>query len=274
MKFAEYPAVTKLTDDQIMLVDGTSGTRKIAAKTAILAGLELTNVINHRNVFRGKNLGSSFTAAQKSAVQNGTFDDLWLGDYWVIGGVNWRIVDFDYWYGTGDVRFTKHHLVIMPDTALYDGQMNTSATTTGGYNLSNMRGTGLSQAKTTIKNAFGADYLLTHREYVTNVVTSGIPTGGVWSDSDVDIPSEIMMYGSMIYAKSNDVSGVTPHLATNSKTQLALFRLAPEFININKIYWLRDVVDANQFARVYSTGIAQAYAANTTIGVRPVFAIG
>ena len=51
--------------------------------------------INHRNIFRGKNLGSAVTEEQKTAIQSGTFDDLFVGDYWEIDGVKWRIVDMD-----------------------------------------------------------------------------------------------------------------------------------------------------------------------------------
>ena len=268
MKFSEYPGISKFTDDQIMLVDGTAGTKKIPAKTAVLAALELNNVINHRNVFRGKNLGSSFTEAQKAAIRNGTFDDLWVGDYWVIGGVTWRIVDFDYWYNTGDTKFVKHHAVIMPDTALYDAAMNSAATTTGGYGVSAMRSTNLNTAKSTINNAFGASYVLSHREYLTNAVSGNAASGGTWYDSTVEIPNEIMLYGCHIQAAMGG------HMSTTCKTQLALFRLAPEFISIAKIYWLRDIASYTEFCRVYSTGIAQKYSANASVGVRPVFAIG
>ena len=51
-------------------------------------------------------MGSTFTAAQKAAVRAGTFEDLFLGDHWVINGITWRIVDMDYWLNTGDTRFT------------------------------------------------------------------------------------------------------------------------------------------------------------------------
>lgn len=44
-----------------------------------------------------KNLGSVVTAEQKTNIQNGTFKGFFLGDYWTIGGHNWRIVDFNYW---------------------------------------------------------------------------------------------------------------------------------------------------------------------------------
>ena len=40
------------------------------------------NVIMHRNVFRGKDLGMSITDAQLSAIRDGTFTDLYVGDHW------------------------------------------------------------------------------------------------------------------------------------------------------------------------------------------------
>lgn len=40
------------------------------------------NAIMHRNVFRGKDLGSSITDAQLSAIRDGTFTDLYVGDHW------------------------------------------------------------------------------------------------------------------------------------------------------------------------------------------------
>ena len=36
----------------------------------------------HNSFFRGKNLGSALTAAQSAAIRAGTFDDMFVGDYW------------------------------------------------------------------------------------------------------------------------------------------------------------------------------------------------
>lgn len=36
----------------------------------------------HKQIYRGKNLGSAPTAAQYAAIRNGTYDDIFLGDYW------------------------------------------------------------------------------------------------------------------------------------------------------------------------------------------------
>ena len=157
------------------------------AKTVLAALNELnsnipifSNAGSHNGIFHGKNLGTSVTQKQWTAIQNGTFDDLYIGDYWVIGGVNWRIAAFDYYYNTGDTAFAKHHAVIVPDASLYSHNMNDTNTTTGGYVGSKMYTEGLEQAKTQIQNAFGASHVLTHRLFLTNATTNGYASGGEW----------------------------------------------------------------------------------------------
>lgn len=226
----------------------------------------------HRNIFRGKNLGTTITAAQKAAISTGTFDDLYIGDYWVIGGVTYRIADMDYWYNCGDTAFTKHHLVIVPDTSMYNSVMNDTNTTAGGYVGSKMYTEGLTQAKTTIQTAFG-ELLLTHRDYLVNAVTSGWPSAGAWFDSTVELMNEIMVYGSHIYTPGS-TGPLTPIRYTINKQQLAIFALNPKMINNRNTIWLRDVVSSVLFANVAYGGFASSYYASLSYGVRPVFAIG
>ena len=230
------------------------------------------NPTMHRTIFRGKNLGTSLTTAQRTAIQNGTFEDLWLGDYWVINGITWRIVDIDYWYNCGDIAFTNHHLVIMPDHVLYYAQMNATGTTEGGYIGSLMYTEGLSQAKTLVTSAFG-DAVLTHREYLVNAVTDGKPSGGAWFDSSVELPNEIMMYGSYVFTPAADGQFIT-NRHTIGNSQLALMQQVPRFIKPRQDYWLRDVVSAVEFANVAYGGIPSHYGASHSLGVRPVFPIG
>lgn len=230
----------------------------------------------HRNIFRGMCLGSSVTVAQKAAIRNGTFDNLYVGDFWTIGGVHWRIVDINYWWNRGNLNqhFSTPHLVIMPDEPLYDAQMNEGVgTTIGGYVGSDMYTTNLANAKTIVANAFG-DMVLTHREYLVNSAAGGRPSSGAWYASTVELPNEIMMYGFYLLTPAVDGSeSITRH--TNSKTQLALFKLVPKFITvINDNYWLRDVVSSTNFACVISSGLASAVSSSSSYGVRPVFAIG
>lgn len=272
MKFKEYPNATTLADSDALIVDADGGTKYILTKDAAVALVGSVSPEAHSRIFRGKNLGTSVTAAQKAAIQDGTFKDLFLGDYWVINDVTWRIVDMDYWYNTGSTALTTHHLVIMPDTNLYTYVMNDNATTTGGYVGSKMYTTGLTQAKTTIAEVF-PDMVLTHEEYLSNAVTNGVVTGMARKDSTVELPSEIMVYGTNICSAINDGTK-TFNGNTFCKTQLALFDVAPKFITNSDYYWLRDVATGVSFADVDYLGGAQSEGADCSYGVRPVFSIG
>lgn len=231
------------------------------------------HAIHHRNTYRGKNIGNSFTAAQKAAIQNGTFEELYVGDYWVINGITWRIVDINYWLGTGDVECTKQHLVVMPDEQLYTAKMNDGSTTVGGYYGSKMYKENLQNAKNKVAAAFGATFVLNHRDLLSTVVTNGYPSGGAWHDSTVELPNEIMMYGSIIHTPAGQGSYIVYRYTIN-KTQLALMRLNPKFINpLRKSTWLRDVGNGNTFSAVNSSGSANVYDSGYALGVRPVFGL-
>ena len=237
-----------------------------------LVPLLINNAGAHNATYRGKNLGTSVTAEQWAAIANGTFADLYIGDYWVIGGVNWRIAAFDYYYKTGDTSCTTHHAVIVPDTTLYTHVMNDTNTTNGGYVGSRMYTEGLTQAKTTISDAFGANHILTHRQALVNDVTNGKPIGGGWRDSTVELMSEQNVYGGKIFAVGNDGSSV-PYLYTVDKSQFPLFAHDPSMISNRQWFWLRDVVSAANFTCVNDYGAANSYVASKAVGVRPAFAI-
>lgn len=275
VNLSELDQINSLSSGDKILIGTSAGNKSIGANDALFAILDSFIPVEQRRItFRGKNLGTILTNRQKTNIQNGTFKDLFLGDYWVIGGRNWRIVDFNYWYNCGDTAFTKHHLVIMPDNVLYNAQMNTTNITTGGYVGSEMYINNLENAKTIVNSTF-RDAVLTHREYLTNTVTNGRPSEGAWYDSNVELPNECMMYGHLHFSPVSDGS-VIPKIHTISKTQLALFQVVPKFI-VDRSYnqWLRDVVSASTFAYLNNNGLATNYnASSTTYGVRPVFPIG
>ena len=208
-----------------------------------------------------------------ATIQAGKFDDIFIGDYWVIGGVNYRVADMDYFFNCGDTNFAKHHLVIVPDSNFGNVVMNDTDTTDGGYTGSKMYTEGLNTVKEKIIAAFG-DMVLTHRDYFTNAVTNGKPSAGAWFDSAVDLMNEIMVYGCHIFAPANGGSTI-PNNYTVGNSQLSLFRLNPGMIKRRYSYWLRDVVSASQFVNVHSNGRAYFNSASGTyIGVRPAFVIG
>lgn len=224
----------------------------------------------HNTTFRGKNLGGSLTSAQAAQISAGTFQDMYLGDYWSIDGVNYLIAGFDYWLLTGETPCTKHHVAVIPQNHLYTTVMNDADTTEGGYVGSKMYKTGLDQAKQIFTNAFGAAHILNHSEWLVNAVSNGVPSGGGWFDSTIELPNENMMYGSHIFAPASDGSTI-PKNYTVCKAQLPLFRLAPQYNFTRSSWcWLRDVISATIFAVVSNTGDASCTNAPYVAGVRPV----
>ena len=225
----------------------------------------------HNGIYRGKNLGSSVTSAQWAAIQAGTFDDLYIGDYWTINGIEWVIVAFDYYYNTGDTACTTHHVVVIPRTNLYNAQMNTENVTTGAYVGSKMYTENLNQAKTTIQNAFGASHLLSIRQHFQNATTNGYESGGTWYDATVWLMSEANVYGGNVFKSVINGTG-WPNLYSIDNRQYPYFRFA--LPNEKRAwYWLRDVANSSHFAYVDSRGNSSAGSASASGGVRPAFCI-
>lgn len=274
VNLSELTQVNALVSGNKLLVGTTEGNKAIAAEDALFAMLDSFAPVELRRVlFRGKNLGTALTAVQKAAIKDGSFKGMFLGDYWSIGGRIWRIVDMDYWYNCGDTAFTSHHLVIMPDEALYNAQMNTTNITTGGYVGSEMYKKNLANAKTIVNAAFQGS-VLTHREHLCNAVANGKQSGGAWFDSSIELPSEIMMYGHIHFGNASDGNTI-PNIYTPSKTQLVLFMVCQRFItDRSHAQWLRDVVSSAGFAGVGNTGGTYYGNASSSFGVRPVFPVG
>lgn len=226
----------------------------------------------HNAIYRGKSLGSAVTTAQYAAIKAGTFDDLYIGDYWTIGGVNWRIAAFDYWLNCGDTACTDHHVVIVPDSCLYNAPMNSTNTTAGGYMGSTMNMSGLAQAQDIIKNAFGVSHLMGRRIYLTTQVTNGIVSNGAWFNDSVTIMCEQMVFGGGIYSPASNGSTV-PDNRFVEKSQLPLFQHDPSRICNRTTWWMRNVVTDSTFAIAADYGVSDYRYASSSIGVRPYFCI-
>ena len=196
---------------------------------------------------------------------------MYIGDYWTIGGVNYRIAAFDYYLNCGDTSCTKHHVVLVPDTCLYNHVMNDTNITTGAYVGSKMYTEGLEQAKTTIKAAFSG-HVLSKRIYLSNATANGKASAGAWCDSEVDLMCEHMVYGNGVFSPVSDGTTV-PNNYRVEKSQLPLFQHEPSRICNRAIWWLRDVISASDFAYVNDNGSANYTNASNSIGVRPAFCI-
>lgn len=270
---------TALEDDDVLLIDGTNGSRKITAKELANAMMDKGSKsraalpVGRSGLYRGASLGSgatfaaASTSAQRSAISDGSFDGLFIGDYWTVNGRVYRIADFNYWKRTGDTDFNTNHVVLVPNNSFGNGSMNSTNITTGAYVGSEMY-TDANSVLNTARNAIATDfggYLASHKLYLPNAVTDGKESAGAWYTSTVELMTETMVYGCKIRNPGN--------FYTTEKSQLALFRLNPAMVNLRYNYWLRDVVSATYFADVLYNGVADAAAASASLGVRPAFAL-
>jgi hypothetical protein len=222
------------------------------------------------SLYRGKNLGTSYTSEQQSQVASGKFLDLWVGDYWTINGTTYLIAAFNYYYNTGSPRLTTNHITLVPAGYMYEHRMNPTHTTEGGYTNSEMRTSGLDQAKTKIHADFSG-HVITHRRYLCKAAVDGRPDSGAYFDSDVELMNEVMVYGSVIH-RAPIFEWVNVGI---EKTQLPLFALRSDLINIGGAgWWLRDLVgQGGNFALMDDDGVPSYAGAGGTRGVRPVFSI-
>ena len=152
-----------------------------------------SNAGAHNAIYRGKDITSKFydgTLSQQIAA--GTFDDIFIGDY-IIGqtsGRKYLVADINYRLHMGDTECTKPHILMIPERTMGNEQMNTSNVTTGAYVGSAMYKTNLTKYKTVIKNDFGSNHILKHRNHFQNAVTNGYESAGTWYDSEEDLMNE------------------------------------------------------------------------------------
>jgi len=224
----------------------------------------------HNSIYRGKFLGDQVTPEQYARIADGTFEDMYIGDYWTINGTTYLIAAFNYYYNTGELGFglTTNHVTLVPAGRMYSHHMNPTNTTEGGYVGSEMYTTGLDQAKTKIHADF-AGHVVNHRRYLSNAVSNGQAVAGAWFDSDVELMNEVMAYGSVVNGKGTRGS----YNIGTEKSQLPLFALRPDLLNIRTTWWLRDVSSEKTFAAVYNDGTIYSINAGLACGVRPVFSI-
>lgn len=221
---------------------------------------------------RFKNLGTAATSDIHAAIKAGTFDDIFVGDYFMVGDNKIYIGALDWYLNCGDTSCTEHHALLVPGNNLYTYHMNATNTTDGGYVGSDMYKNGLTQAKQFFNDAFGAAHILNHRQYLVNAVANGKPTGTDWYDSTVELMNENMVYGGRQFSPMPDGSDPwnTCRNYTIDKSQLPLFQYAPWLICNRNWYWLRDVVSTAAFANVGGNGGADYGNASNVYGVRPV----
>lgn len=235
----------------------------------------------HNSIYRGKDITDLFYDGTLSTqIANGTFDDIFIGDY-IIGrnsGRKYLVADINYRLHCGDTECTTPHVLMIPEKTMGNEKMNDSNVTTGAYIGSKMYTTYLNTYRNIIKNDFGTNHILSHRNHLQNAVTNNYESGGTWYDSTIELMNELMVYGANIF--HNALHGTNmPNAYEIDKSQLALFRLDKSKIvafndsNARQWYWLRSVASNAWFCGVYGNGSSIYLGASDSGGVRPCFLI-
>ena len=236
----------------------------------------------HNSIYRGKDItnylndGTLFTR-----ISNGTFDDLFIGDYFTmsisVDGYSvecnkYVLCGFDTYLGSGDeVReLTKHHAVVMPASRLFTAAMNDTNTTEGGYYNSKMHQEIMPKIATGIKTIIGDSHLITYRDILTNEETNSVSTNWDWYDTTCRLCSEMDIHGSNIWGNGYD--------AGLANRQLPIFKLYFKFYQgeDRSSIWLSSVASNGTFCYCRVNGACGHwfYPSDSRGGVRPRFLIG
>ncbi len=265
-------------------------------------------VNKRRNTYRGKDITYLYNNKELyTQISNCSFDDIYVGDYIKTDkdghNITWLIADLNNYLHSGYEDLKECHATIIPAIPLEDDRMNDSNSTGIAYknselttkdgntrtNIASYVGSKMKQEtlpsifETYIKPVFGDNII----EY-TNLLADqydgsrsnqfgtssgysvGASSGWAWYDSKLDLMSEVNVYGSTVWSSSGYDIGI-------DNRQYAIFKLKPEFINSYGTtrfhYWLKAVALSTGFAGVGDGGVADAYAASYSHGVRPRFLI-
>lgn len=195
--------------------------------------------------------------------------------------VKWLLAGFDSHYLAGDTGsgVNSHAVVVIPDKALQRNvSMNPTDDTTGGYLGSDMWRVHMPIWATAIKNAFGSGHVLAHRELLGNAINATAPSGAgtgwlgttsswAWTDVEVNIPNEQMIYGGRVFGSAEDGGDFPCHLPLFAHKQYVGG-------SDRSWYWLRAVASASSFAYASGNGLANYLRASHSYangGIRPYF---
>lgn len=271
MKISEYPSINTLPPTAKFVIDSSTGTKTITGEAMQYA---LFNSIPqmHSQIFRGENLGTSITQEQFNRISNGDFGGLWLGDYWMLGGNKWVIIDFDYAYNAG---LNEHHIVLMQMSGNMSRALHSDVTYNAGYGRLEIHGTVLPNIATGVKNLVGASHV---RALVTRYAwdfNNDLNTGAYNHKDTQDqawLPSQIQILGARVHKNARwNVAGQTD--ATNQSRQFAYFRMAghslPEGLGSDSM-WTSDQTYGTYYVSINgSSGVVFDGPRNTRMKLYP-----
>ena len=291
---AYHVPVTDMGQD--ITVNGTSAdsaTGDITLGYSIYSPTDF-NAYPHNGIYRGKNLGTFTSTTELETfladheVSSGNFTDLYLGDYFTIQdgtyNASWMIAGFDTEFykgwlvdGSSDVQWiTQHHITLIPRVPLFNAQMNSTNTTSGGYKGSAMHTSTLPTVVSNLQTVLGT-HLLKRYALLSNAVDTtrsnmfgtagGASSSWEWTEVYATLPSEVQIYGSTIWSSSGYDTG-------EACMKLPVFNFINHVQFSRWAFWLRGVASSSNFCLATSDGRADTWGASHSRGVRPVICIG
>lgn len=270
MKITEYPTAQFLDEGDVLIKDGTNGTKQIKASDLVYALFDGIPEM-HNQIYRGKNLGTVYKSDQQNAINDGTFHDLWIGDYWEIGSYTYRIAAFDWFYGSGhNPKTTTHHVVIVPDESMGNSVFADSEDKC--YADAKVRTAFIPSISPTINSAFG-NRILSHRVDLQTAAPENSMTGPIssqWYDGTIELMTPLMIISG---ASKTEHSGnvLKPYAEC-----LPLFSLKPELVSIGTDYWTQICdwrLPKNFKNTISNAGTVFGNVNTASLGVRPYFLI-
>ena len=300
-KISDLEIVSVLNDTDKFLIETGDGPKAVPFNVLSDScggggGAMSASAAAHNGIYRGINLLDTYTIEQlHTMVAAGDFSDIYIGDYIEVTistsyksdeKVRLLAAHLDYFLGNGSTECTSHHILFVPeDCFATTAGMQTSATgntTTGGYAGSNMHKTVLPTYYTALNAETALNgHILTHQRYLSSTMTSsttcgsglglsGATTGCTWTDTNLCLMNETMVYGTTAYSSSALDVG-------DAQAQLALFQLAPHKKIAHLGYgstsrggwWLASVASSTGFCSCNGNGNTVYVNASVTLGVRP-----
>ena len=243
--------------------------------------------IHHNSYYRGKNLGTITasnidTFLSTHEVSSGKFTDIYVGDRITIqdGTYNkvWVVAGLDTEYNRGYSALSTHHISLIPETYLFNGRMNSTNTTEGGYINSEMHTVTLPTIVTNLKKALGT-HLLERSVLLTNSISNNISSGAgsgytgssnnyTYTNTYATIMSEVQVYGSIIWSSSGYDIG-------EACQQLPIFKFINHVRNGRYYFWLRGISCSTNYTIAGNHGFAgETAASRSDFGIRPLIVIG
>lgn len=249
-------ASTRLTELEMTTSGHTTSITTLNTRTEILT---TADVSYHNSTPRFKSLGTSLSAAHRTAITSHTFDDLYIGDCWTINSHKYYIAKFE-----GD-KIMMYALALGGDNV-----MNETNTNEGGYYNSYMYNTYLPETVVPILQTDWGDLLVQVYERFPTSNTSGFVSSTKETGSYAMLPSHVMVYGYPSLIHGQDWNSIY------SRNQLPLFWYMNSFDHIVNIApgWLQDCGNgSNSFIRAIGAE-TNSNLATTPRRVSPIFFIG